>query len=123
MSLACNYRLVSLTCIPCKLLEHSVFSNIMGHLDQYNLLSDKQHAFRKGHSCENIGQKYWTKRVRLTLALCTLKIEASYTLEGTVLENVDSVKYLGVTITNDLKWNTNITNICAKANRTLGFLR
>ena len=34
------------------------------------------------------------------------KIEASYTLEGTVLENVDSIKYLGVTITNDLKWNT-----------------
>ena len=25
------------------------------------------------------------------------KIEASYTLEGTVLENVDSIKYLGVT--------------------------
>ena len=28
------------------------------------------------------------------------KIEASYTLEGTVLESVDSIKYLGVTITN-----------------------
>ena len=51
------------------------------------------------------------------------KIEASYTPEGTVLENVDSIKYLGVTITNDLKWNTHINNICTKANRTLGFLR
>ena len=51
------------------------------------------------------------------------KIEASYTLEGTVLENVDSIKYLGVTITNDLKWNTHINNICTKANRNLGFLR
>ena len=51
------------------------------------------------------------------------KIEASYTLEGTVLENVDSIKYLGVTITNDLKWNTHINNICTKANITLGFLR
>ena len=49
---SCNYRPVSLTCIPCKLLEHIVCSNIMGHLDQYNLLSDKQHAFRKWHSCE-----------------------------------------------------------------------
>ena len=27
------------------------------------------------------------------------KIEASYTLEGTALENVDSIKYIGVTIT------------------------
>ena len=51
------------------------------------------------------------------------KIEASYTLEGTILENVDSIKYLGITITNDLKWNTHITNICTRANRTLGFLR
>ena len=27
------------------------------------------------------------------------KIQASYTLEGTVLENVESIKYLGVIIT------------------------
>ena len=51
------------------------------------------------------------------------KIHASYTLEGTVLENVESIKYLGVTITNDLRWNTHVSNICTKANRTLGFLR
>ena len=35
-----------------------------------------------------------------------IKIHASYTLEGTVLENVESIKYLGVTIINDLRWNT-----------------
>ena len=51
------------------------------------------------------------------------KIQANYTLEGTVLENVESIKYLGVIITNDLKWNTHISNVCTKANRTLGFLR
>ena len=51
------------------------------------------------------------------------KIQANYTLEGTVLENVESIKYLGVTITNDLKWNTHIYNVCTKAIRTLGFLR
>ena len=33
----------------------------------------------------------------------TNKIEASYTVEGTVLENVDSIKYLRVTITHDLR--------------------
>ena len=48
------------------------------------------------------------------------KIQANYTLEGTVLENAESIKYLGVTITNDLKWNTHISNVCTKANRTLG---
>ena len=51
-SLARNYRPVSLTCIPCKLLEHIVCSNIMTHLDEHELLSDRQHAFRKWHSCE-----------------------------------------------------------------------
>ena len=51
-SLACNYRPVSLTCVPCKLLEHIVCSNIMAHLDEHKLLSDRQHAFRKRHSCE-----------------------------------------------------------------------
>ena len=51
------------------------------------------------------------------------KIHASYTLEGTVLENVENIKYLGVTVTNDLRWNTHVSNVCTKANRTLGFLR
>ena len=52
------------------------------------------------------------------------KIQGSYTLEGTVLANVDDIKYLGVlTITYDLKWNTHISNICTKANKTLGFMR
>ena len=51
------------------------------------------------------------------------KIHASCTLEGTDLENVESIKYLGVTITSDLRWNIHVSNVCTKANRTLGFLR
>ena len=51
------------------------------------------------------------------------KIHASYTLEGTDIENVESIKYLGVTITSDLRWNTHVSNVCIKANRTFGFLR
>ena len=53
----------------------------------------------------------------------TKKTDAYYTLEGTVLENVDSIKCLGRTITNDLRWYTHISNMRTKANRTLGFLR
>ena len=51
------------------------------------------------------------------------RIHASYTLAGTNLENVESIKCLGVTITSDLRWNTHVSNVCTKANRTLGFLR
>ena len=46
------------------------------------------------------------------------KINASCTLEGTVLDNVEN----GITITNDMKSNTHVSNICTKAKRTLGFL-
>ena len=52
-----------------------------------------------------------------------LTIRALYTLEGTDLENIESIKYLGATITSDLRWNTHVSNVCTKANRTLGFLR
>ena len=51
------------------------------------------------------------------------KINASYSLEGTVLDNVEKIKYLGVTIINNLKWNTHVSNNCTKANKILGFLR
>ena len=52
-----------------------------------------------------------------------IRINAEYTLEGAILQNVDTIKYLGVTITEDLQWNTYVSQICTKANRTLGFLK
>ena len=48
-----NYRPVSLTCIPCKLLEHILCSHIRGHLDKHGALSPLNHGFRKRHSCES----------------------------------------------------------------------
>ena len=51
------------------------------------------------------------------------KIDASCALERTDFENVESIKYIGITITNDLRWNTHVSNVCTKANRTLRFLR
>ena len=50
-------------------------------------------------------------------------ISADYTLHNHHLEVVDSSKYLGITISNTLKWDRHIDNIIAKANRTLGFLK
>jgi len=47
-----NYRLVSLTCICSKILEHIVHSVISKHLEHYQILSDEQYGFRKGRSCE-----------------------------------------------------------------------
>ena len=52
----------------------------------------------------------------------TKTISASYTLEGTVLDNVEKINYLGITITNDLN-GTHVGNICTKDDRPLGFKR
>ena len=49
---AVNYRPVSLTCISCKLFEHIVCKHILGHLEDHKILTDLQHGFRSGRSCE-----------------------------------------------------------------------
>ena len=69
--------------------------------------------------------------MRLKLVKCNImqltkrltnKIQASYTLEGTVLENLKIIKYLGVTITHDLKWNTHTSKSCTEVKKTFFIL-
>ena len=50
-------------------------------------------------------------------------INTSYQLHGHTLEVVDSSKYIGVTISEDLTWKKHIDDTATKANTTLGFLR
>ena len=47
-----NYRPVSLTSVCCKILERIIHSNIMTHLDRYDILSSCQYGFRTKHSTE-----------------------------------------------------------------------
>ena len=46
-----NYRPISLTSIPCKVLEKIVRQSIMDHMDNNGLFSKHQHGFRSGRSC------------------------------------------------------------------------
>ena len=50
-------------------------------------------------------------------------IHSQYTLHGEILESVDCARYLGVSISKDLTWNTHIKEILTKANHTLGFVK
>ncbi len=52
-SCAANYCPVSLTSVPCNILEHITFRHIMNHCEQDNLLVNFQHGFKIGPSCEN----------------------------------------------------------------------
>ena len=47
----------------------------------------------------------------------------NYTIHGHQPQHVDSVKYLGLTVSADLRWNKHVDRVVAKANSTLGFLR
>jgi hypothetical protein len=47
-----NYRPVSLTSVACKLLEHCICRHIKTHLEKHSILTDKNHGFRSGFSCE-----------------------------------------------------------------------
>ena len=46
-----------------------------------------------------------------------------YHMNKQPLSRLDEAKYLGITLTENLSWNTHINNIASKANKTLGFLR
>ena len=48
-----NYRPVSLTSICCKFLEHIVCKHVLTHLERHKILTDLQHGFLSGHSCES----------------------------------------------------------------------
>jgi hypothetical protein len=46
-----NYRPVSITSIPCRMLESVIKDAVMTHLMENKLIKDSQHGFLKGRSC------------------------------------------------------------------------
>ena len=48
-----NYRPVSLTSVPCKIMERVVSAHIIEYLVDSSVLSPHQFGFRKGHSTED----------------------------------------------------------------------
>ena len=53
----------------------------------------------------------------------TLPQHFYYNMHGYILESVQSAKYLGVTLSTDLKWNNHIQQMTSKANKSLSFIR
>ena len=45
-----NYRPISLTCIPCKIIESIVRDHILDHMNDHNLFSPRQYGFISGRS-------------------------------------------------------------------------
>ena len=50
--LAKNYHPVSLTSVTCTLLEHIICKHLLTHLENNDILTNLNHGFRSGYSCE-----------------------------------------------------------------------
>ena len=87
----------------------------------YREIKDEEDTMRLQRDIDRLGS--WARKwgMRFQPVKCNMmqltrkrikKIHASYTLEGIDLENVESIKYLGVT--SDLRWNTHVSNVCTQ---------
>ena len=77
---------------------------------------DWQMKFKKFNVCK-------CHSMRVTRLHPSRQIQFNHTLHQQTLEQVQSAKYIGLTITDDLDWGQHISEITCKATKTLGFLR
>ena len=80
---------------------------------------DNLQAWEKENSMEFHPQKCQVLKVTNKKNI----VPSKYVIHNVTLEEVPKAKYLGVTINTKLTWKDHISNICRKANSTLGFLR
>ena len=55
----------------------------------------------------------------LHIARSRKPVMCRYFMHNQELDSIDTAKYLGVTISKDLSWNTHINNVTASANRSV----
>ena len=61
--------------------------------------------------------------MRVMRHLPSNQIHFNYSLHQQILEQIQSAKYLGITITDNLEWGQHVSEISSKATKTLGFLQ
>ena len=102
-------------------------SFIRGRLPAVQIRSQRDHIALQNDLLEI--EKWATKwGMRFNAKKCyTMSVNCKsvhfYTLCNHILKQVDENPYLGLTLTENLKWTSHITKITKKANSTLGFLR
>lgn len=98
-----------------------IFSEIKNGADQANLnlslkkISDWCQTWQMQLNLE--------KCVSMTITRKKSPLVFSYSLNNSALQQVSSFKYLGVTISSDLRWNAHIDSLCQKAMFKLWYLK
>ena len=108
-----------------------------------HLFVDDWVLYRKIHSLQDclilqedldslgLWEAYWQMKfnvakfhsMRVTQHYSHKQIIHDYSLHQQSLENVQSAKYLGIAITENMDWGQRISDILSKATKTLGFLQ
>jgi len=75
-----NYRPISLTCVPCKIIERRIAGKICDHLYSNNILCSAQHGFvRHRSTCTNLMECFndWTVCVQSRQQITIVYIDFS----------------------------------------------
>jgi len=75
----CNYRPISLTCVPSKVMERVIAQQISDHLMSNNILHHAQHGFCKGRSTTNLLESLndWTLSIQYKHSVKTAYVDFS----------------------------------------------
>ena len=80
-----NYRPITLTCVPCKIMERVILNQIFDFLMQNNALYHAQHGFIRGRStCTNLIETFsdWTLTLQYKGSITVAYIDFSKTFDG-----------------------------------------
>ena len=95
-----NYRPISLTSIPCKILEHLIYSSVYNYLKINSILCDAQHSFRKKRSCKmqlTITINEMASRVNLGEQVDVLTLDSSKAFDKVPHERLfHKLQYYGI---------------------------
>ncbi|UYV83610.1 hypothetical protein LAZ67_23001627, partial [Cordylochernes scorpioides] len=134
-----NYRPISLTSIPCKIMEHMILNRLTFYLNLNNLLDPHQRAFKKYQSTEDsifyfvqqIEDSFHHKPTESTIAAF---IDLSQAFDRVWKEKLilkldelgiegNSPRYLGVTLDPALTFRKHIDTMISKAKNRLKILK
>ena len=100
-----------------------LYRNIKSPIDCQILQDDLNSLSQWDPDCQMKFNVAKCHSMRVTRHLPDKQILFDYTLQQQKLEQVQSAKYLGLTITDNLDWGEHVSEISCKATKTMGFLR